>query len=179
VIEVRLRVGEGAQWVRVGPGLGITSPLFVDATDVAGYDVTLRVEPAGGRLIGTELLVSQRPGGPPITVENIRNLSIAPLIRAAAERLESELDPEAGQYRTPEVDLAPENIARLLKNGATTETLDVAAYVYRRAVALGEPPAKAIMDTFGLTRSKAGRWISQAREQGLLGPSEGPGKASV
>jgi hypothetical protein len=156
----------------------IDSPLFVDAEDIGGYDVTVRVAPERGRLVATEVVVSQRPGGPAVTVEGLRGLGLAPLLRAAAERLESDTDAESGQYRGPS-DLAEDNIARLVAQGPTPETLDVVAFVYRRCVALGESPAKTVRETFGLTSSKAGRWIALARERGLLGKAEGPGKASV
>jgi hypothetical protein len=108
----------------------------------------------------------------------LRDVLIGDLVRAAGRLVESTLDPESGQYRTPD-DLDSENTARLVASGPTEETLDVVAYCYRLAMALGDAPVKSIVETFRIPRSTAGRWVTAARARGYLGAAEGPGLAGV
>jgi hypothetical protein len=138
-----------------------------------GYDVTATIEPQGGRLVATELLVRQRKSGPPVSIEGIRALSIATLIREVADRKLIEI----GEGVTSK-ELTRELIAELVAEGPTARTLRTVAYLYRHAVAVGDAPTQQVEKVLGLSRSKAGRWIALAREQKHLGPSEGPGKAS-
>ena len=52
------------------------------------------------------------------------------------------------------------------------------ASIYREAMAVGAPPAKVVQFRLGpTTPENARRWISQARREGLLGPSLGKGRA--
>ena len=64
------------------------------------------------------------------------------------------------------------------KSGPTDEALYAVAAVYRRALMVGEPPTKAVVDGLGLARSTAGRWVMKAREKGFLGKTT-KGKAGV
>lgn len=169
----------GAETVPVGPGLVILSPVQVKLCDLNGLDVTVRVEPQNGRLVATELNVEQRDGGPAVTVERIRSLPIAFMVREAAVHL-SEVEPrEDGVFEITSREVTPELVAELVSEGPTDRTLGTVAYIYRYANAIGVPPAKLVDTTFQLSRSKGGRWIALARQRGFLGPAEVPGKASV
>ncbi|MEU3452270.1 helix-turn-helix transcriptional regulator [Micromonospora sp. NPDC006766] len=53
----------------------------------------------------------------------------------------------------------------------TPELLKEAARVYRQAVERGHPPTVAVAEHFNLSHRSAGRWVSQAREAGDLGPA--------
>jgi hypothetical protein len=46
------------------------------------------------------------------------------------------------------------------------------ASVYRAAFAARDAPTKAVAVRFGVARSTAGRWISEARTRGILGPTQ-------
>lgn len=170
-----IRRPPGAKLTPVGPGLVITSPLEITFRDTKDYDVTATVEPQGGRLVATGLYISQRKGGPSVSIEGIRQLSVAAMIREVANR---ELT-EVTSNPVDQAALTRERIATLVAEGPTERTLRLVAYLYRRAVAVGDPPTQQVEKTMGLSRSKAGRWISLARERNHLGPAEGPGKASV
>lgn len=52
--------------------------------------------------------------------------------------------------------------------------LQRAANTYRDALQDGVSPTKAVFETYPISRSTAGRWISEARKRGLLG--DAPGK---
>lgn len=173
-----IRRPDGAKTVQVGPGLTIDAPLEVEFRDFRGYDVTATIEPQGGRLVATDLHVRQRAGGPPVTIEGIRSLSIASMIREVAERELVEVGQGTGIFSVTSKDLTRELIAELVAEGPTERTLRTVAYLYRHAVAVGDPPTKLVETALGLSRSKAGRWIALAREHKHLGPSEGAGKAS-
>jgi hypothetical protein len=51
----------------------------------------------------------------------------------------------------------------------TDEFLTGVAATYRAAMERGEPPTKAVMETYITSRPTAGRWVHQARARGLLG----------
>lgn len=54
---------------------------------------------------------------------------------------------------------------------------DVAA-LYREAIALGVPPARAVEDALGpTTPTNARRWVAAARREGFLGPAPAVGRA--
>jgi hypothetical protein len=61
------------------------------------------------------------------------------------------------------------------RNRITTEHLVQVAKVYRRAIDDGVPPKQAVSIEFHASESTAGRWISLARQRGILGPTL-PGK---
>jgi hypothetical protein len=51
------------------------------------------------------------------------------------------------------------------------------SHLYRYGLAVSYTPTKAVEEGLKLPRSTASRWIAMARQEGLLGPSEGPGRA--
>ena len=61
------------------------------------------------------------------------------------------------------------------RNRITDEHLEQVARVYRQALDTGIPPKKAVSAELHASTSTAGRWISQARKRGILGPTM-PGK---
>jgi hypothetical protein len=61
------------------------------------------------------------------------------------------------------------------RNRVTHAHLQEVAEVYRRAIAEGIPPKKAVSAELRASISTAGRWISLARQQGILGRTL-PGK---
>lgn len=164
--------------VQVSPGLGMFREVTVrDA--VNGYDVEVVVVPEGGRLVAREVRVSRRAAGPPVTSEAIRSIPVAELTKKAAKHVFS-IKEEAG-YRSmaPISTITQKEAARFREAGPTSWTLENVAEVYRIALLTGEPPTKAVENTFGIPRSTAGRWVAAAREQGFLGRSEGAGKAGA
>lgn len=178
---VRIRT-EAADWrsaVEVAPGLVIPSPVWVRAEDVNGYDVALEVVPEGGRLVARNVSVQRRNGGPPITGEALRSIPVARLVRAAAEC--ARLGHVQGEGDTKLTSVSPLGGEQVLQHardaGPTVATLRLVAYVYKVALLRGDGPTKAVQDTFKIPRATAGRWVGLARERGILGPAEAPGKA--
>jgi hypothetical protein len=163
--------------VFLGPGLVVRSPIHAVQLDVEGFDLAARIEPQHGRLVITQLTIEQRPDGPPVTTDQIRSLPLTALAQAASRLVETAEFPTMENTESP--DFTPDHIARLVAEGPVEETLNVAAWIYRRALIMGEPPARAVQRTFDITRSRADRWISMARQRGLIGPPEGPGRAGA
>lgn len=69
------------------------------------------------------------------------------------------------------IDATPPPVRRRL---VTREHLVGVAKVYRKALAEGVPPTKAVAEHFTATHSSAARWVREARKEGILGPSKGP-----
>jgi len=68
--------------------------------------------------------------------------------------------------------------------GPTADTLRWVAFFYRLGIAVGDHPSKSVEQIFNgdvfdkkITRTTIDRRISKARDQGLLGPAEGRGRA--
>ena len=164
----------------VGPGLQFPEWLTVKG-NVEGFQVWLSVAPQGDTLGVEELRVRQCPGGPPVTVEAIRNLPLARLVRGVGwEFLKARVeDPDTGRVRAfDHPAMKSETYCKeLVAEGPTDRTLSAVAYLYRIANAVGDAPVKFIEETLELSRSKTSRWIAMAREKGTLGPAEGPGRA--
>jgi hypothetical protein len=70
------------------------------------------------------------------------------------------------------VESEPAPVDRKL-GGPTDEMLHSVAVAYRVAHAFDQPPTDAVAEQFGLPRSTAGRWVSEARRAGLLGDALG------
>ncbi|WP_344427126.1 hypothetical protein [Pseudonocardia ailaonensis] len=172
------QLGTSSQVVPVGPGLVIGQPLAEAFKDVAGYDVTVHVAPQEGRLVASRLVVDQRAGGPPVTLDGIRHIPVGALVRAVGANNLQEVEGRAGGYETVSPNLSEAEVAELVAQGPTDQTLRTVAYLYRYALAVGDPPVKVVEQTMKLSRSKTGRWIALCREKGYLNPSEGAGKAA-
>lgn len=56
----------------------------------------------------------------------------------------------------------------------TAELLAEVAEVYRSAMKDGRPPTAAVQEHFTVSHSTAARWVREARQQGQLGPAQGP-----
>ncbi len=56
--------------------------------------------------------------------------------------------------------------------------LRAVASCYQQAVDLGESPTAEVTQQFGASRTTVGRWLAEARRQGLL-PATTPGRATT
>lgn len=165
--------------MKVGPGIAVPARVTVIAEDCAGVDVELEVVPEGGRLVAQEVRVSRREGGPPVTGDAIRSIPIATLTKHAAVHALTYKERDGYTEWSPRL-LTPEIIEQVRDNGPDAASLEWVAYLYRVALLMGEPPTQAVAQALDLPRSTAGRWVAMARRRPeLLGPSEGPGKASA
>lgn len=161
------RKGDDISTVLV-PSLGELPPGgTIHVADCNGYQVSADVELERGRYRCRELLVSQGESGEPVTGEALRAIPLAQLIRAGLNHVER-LAALMGRAERPPV---------TTRGGPTPEVLAWLAHQYRRAYAVGDPPKQAVAQGLGVSIATAGRWISRAREAGLLDAVEGPGKA--
>lgn len=71
------------------------------------------------------------------------------------------------------VEHAKTHPVRRKRNRITREHLEEVAGVYRKADAAGEPPTRAVQSRWSTTHSTAAKWVSKAREEGILGPPAG------
>ena len=133
----------------------------IHAEDWQGYNVEADVELIGGRYHCRAVRVVQRSDGAEVRGEALRTLSLSRVIRAGV------------QY----VDWLHERRKLEPPPSEDDRKMDWVARTYRRAYAVGDPPKQAIAQGLGVSPATAGRWISRARQAGLLGPAEGPGKA--
>jgi hypothetical protein len=169
------------QMVTVAPDLVVARTLN---ETVNGYPVQVHVDvdPESGRLVATEVRVSQKDDRSPVTSEVLRLIPVAHLIKQAIRNaVEVKTTGEGGSAVTqvsPRV-LTEELRQRLVESGPTAETLDWVAYFYRLALLLGDPPTRTVEILFRVPRSTAGRWVAAAREHGYLAAAEGPGKAGA
>lgn len=162
----------------VAPGLVIEKGLRY-REHIHDYDVEVEIGAHNGRLVARELRVRQIAGGPPVTVEGIRALPVARLVRLAGSDLQrADTD---GSDSSAWLDTANKpskaEAKQMVADGPTDRTLQLVAYLYRWSNAVGDPPVKTLENYLELSRSKTSRWITLARERGFLGPADGQGRA--
>jgi hypothetical protein len=144
-----------------GIGLGIELVHEVTTTEtVGGIDVDLRVVLRGGRYVVHGLsaypTVDNLDVG--VTGEALREVAVGERVeRAARDRDAENTIKTTGRRIIGEA------------GGLTPESLEVVATAYRYGHAVGTSPTREVVNLLGLTRSKASRWIAEAREDGFLG----------
>jgi hypothetical protein len=169
--------------VELLPGFKLWREVTVYAEDHKGYDVEARVVFEDGRLTARSVKVAQRPDGPPVTGEALRQVPVAWLVRHSLETTpQSPFGPGFGQEPGKRFEmvlfgmLEPEDVQRMRAAGPTDETLEWVARTYTLALAVGDRPTKAVKEVFEIAQSTAGQWVARARDRGFLGTAE-PGKA--
>lgn len=120
------------------------------------------------------------PVGLSLTGDLLRALQLGELLRRAVKPSSSLNMPTAGTLRTgPYSLLTTDSQARMKEAGPVTETLEMVAWIYRTAFAVGDSPTKQVADAFDIPRPTADRWVRRARDRGLLGDAPQSGKAGV
>jgi hypothetical protein len=171
------------KWTDVGPPVEIVDGVTVfehgtlHLTDYHGYDLVARVEFDGERVVLDEITVRRRDGGEPVTGEALREIAVQSILRAhirAAIQVMGQGAPDVkpGEPVRAQGLLSPATAERLRQLGPEPETLQWVARVYRVSDAVGDPPTKAVRQTFGISQSAAGNWIGRARSAGLIPPGE-------
>jgi hypothetical protein len=123
----------------------------------------------GDRFVCDSLVIERGKDTPPITTEHIRTIPVQSIIAQVAFRYIYRVknNPSAdGEVLTP-IRRFPD-FKRLTKAGPTRESLEYVALWYRLMYACNLDPAQAVEDAFGLARSTAQRWVSKARNLGLI-----------
>lgn len=137
------------------------------------YRVEIDVVLEGDRFVCETLKAERKKGGPPVTSEGVRRIPVQDLIRTAALQFIHRV--KENPRAKGEVIISPGigSFKRLALAGPTDEALEHVALVYRLAYACNEAPTKAVIEAFGLSQSTGERWVSKAREKGLLGMPKG------
>jgi len=161
----------GHRPVSLGEGVAVLVPVAM-TVEVAGMEVRVVADMVDGRLACTELHVSQREGGPPVTTDAIRLIPVAQLVKAAAASYVMQTSTPSPGVTWGSPPVVPEGFP---KAGPTDDALRFVALVYRTSHAFGDPPTMAV-ESLGLPRSTAIRWVSLARRKGFLGTTT-PGRA--
>jgi hypothetical protein len=119
----------------------------------------------------TELRCRPRPGGPPVSSENLRRVPLARYMRESAAQYSMRVVVyDAGQVVVSSTGTGDEPLlARATRQRPrqrmTDELLRAVARVYSEA---GTKPTLAVMRRFYLSRPTAGRWVGLARKRGFL-----------
>ena len=169
--------------MEVVPGLLLPRSVDVTVEDWRGVDLVATVTFHTGRAAVSDLRLLQREGGPAITGELLRLLSVKAMVKAALAARWNELVPTGTVVAGPDREatawglLNGSDRERLRQSGPVDETLQWVAMVYRVALLLEEPPTKSVSGAFGIAQSTAGQWVAAARRKTFLGPAEGSGKA--
>jgi hypothetical protein len=149
--------------VAIGGGAALHRSATITVTDEADvpYDLTLDVEldEDDGRYVVTRLVAQQRPGGPGVDGDGLRQVPIGRMLAAA-------------MWRTTVPGSAAANLGglRASAKGGTDDLAAVAA-TYRIAHACGVSPTRAVADHYRIPQSTAAKRVMRARELGLLEPT--------
>ncbi|MEV4001017.1 hypothetical protein [Actinomadura sp. NPDC049753] len=143
----------------IGDGLKIPTRITVRA-EARGLElVTLAAEYDGGagRYVARSIQVDPIPGGE-VTGELLRSIPVATILQGGVRSALQTMLLQRGER-------PPENVG---KAGPTTETLRWVARIYRLALLEGDAPTRAVAHVLSIPRSTAGRWVTRARDRGLL-----------
>jgi hypothetical protein len=161
------------QMIHVGSGIYALDRVQVDSSQMpeqseVDYSATLVIE--GLRYVVEELALRRSrawdaPAGPPITGELIRKIPVQRIVTVAAMIESGTLD-ESGEV-TP-LRFTDADIERLVKAGATDETLLAVAQIYVTSALAGDPPARSVREVLGIPASTANVWIRRAKDRGFL-----------
>jgi len=179
---VNVRWDDIRDFVEVADGVHVAEGTVV-LSDYHGFDVTALVVYDGERLVVDSLTVSRREGGEPVTGEALRKITIQAMLRdnlRAATRIRggAGADLPAGTVARGQGMISEDDADRLRDSGPVPETLAWVARIYRAADVVGDPPTKAVRETFGISQSTAGNWIGRARSAGLIPPVRREGDGS-
>jgi hypothetical protein len=169
--------------VRVGEDLLVPKLTIVKARGEPhkgdpALDIEIDVVPDSGRLVAQEVRVRRQSDGVAVTGEALRGVPVAGLTKWAARHVKRVISIAPDGTTTAEPAGVPEDqVVYVREHGLTEKTIEIVAHTYRMALLMGNPPTKMIEEWLEVPRSTAGRWIATARERGLLGKAEGPGKA--
>lgn len=176
-------LGSAHDRIRVGDDLLVPTMTKVTTTgrlsaDDPPLDVEIYVVPQDGRLVAHEVRVRRQPDGPPVTGEAIRSIPVAALTQYAAREVLRIVSIAAnGETTAVRAGVPEEQVQYVRDHGLTDKTIEIVAHTYRLALLMGNTPTKMVEEWLEIPRSTAGRWIATARERGLLGKTEGRGKA--
>jgi hypothetical protein len=175
-IEFNVRAGQA--FVLVASREGAAPRLVIPARFTADFPldfghVKLTVEVDSGgvpRSVGLELRAGANAE---ITGGLLRKVPVAQLMREALKASANEVQLLPGGGLKVEVGFSGEHEIRAPRSGSrlTDEQLERVAETYREAEQRGHAPTQAVADQFHLARSTAARWVSKARERGMLGPA--------
>jgi hypothetical protein len=154
-----VRVEPAGRDVDIGDDWRVPERIRVVRDNHGGVDVELTAEyrPDTGRYEPEEVVV--RRHSLPVTGETLRMLPIAAMLRDAVAAYMAE---------RPEMFLPQGDLRELAAAGPTDDTLRAVARVYRAAALLGDPPARRVVEAFGIPRGTASGWVMRARDRGLL-----------
>lgn len=159
--------------IEVAPGIHIWKSAKTTLTGYKGYDVDAEVSMSDkGRLEVESLTVRRTTGGPPVTGEALRQITVQSIIR---DSVKTSIQFSRGFGAGTEVSawgmLDADDVLRLKKAGPTPETLEWVGRVYRVSELVNDPPTKAVEEVFQISRSTAGSWIGRARAAGHIPPT--------
>ena len=145
--------------VDIGDGLKIPARITVRAEAPGVEMVTLVAEydRKSGRYVARSIQVDPIAGNE-VTGEMLRSIPVATILRGGVRSAIRSAMLLSG-------DIPPENIR---KKGPTEEALRWVARIYRWALLEGDAPTQAVAYELDIPRSTAGRWVTRARDRGLL-----------
>jgi hypothetical protein len=131
-----------------------------DDRDPMDHKLTLRLEVRQGGLRCVALTVEES-NGPPVTTESLRRVAIGSLVCQAADLFDLVLQGMPGiAWQPPETGFA--------KDGPTDRALMDIVNVWQYETAIGGHPFGVLEREYGVSRSKAARWLATARRRGYV-----------
>lgn len=179
--ETTIRHVEGAGWVVLPDGSTAYPSAFVARVEVEGAPLvaTLRVvvDPQGrAECRGLDL---EAAGGGPVTVDALRSVRLAELVRiakgAAVEKVRRADDGsmELAPMKAADAYAARKQPRAEIVGGSHEDREARAAAVYNAATKAGRPPLQAVADDLAVSRSTAGRLVRAAKAHGLIHTTRG------
>ncbi len=154
-------------------GLNYQLPRAFTATltrDELPCEVKFRAVLEDGRYATEFVEARRRHKGESVTLETLRDIPVASLVAEAGLTLLYRIEEPEPPF-TRFVRRGLKGIAADVVGDVEENTLEHVSILYRIVHACGAPPTRAVAEALGASRATAGRWIADAREEGLLGPA--------
>lgn len=157
------QIGDGV--VEFAAGFQLPAAIQYHVQDWESYDAVFNIAIRGGRYECVGLQLQQRPDGPPVNSEALREVAVRDVVRAALDLCYREAV-ASGAVEEADLDPPPHGVAASV---VPDDALARVAQVYQFAYMFNEPPTKAVQDKYRVSRATAGRWVAEARRRGLVG----------
>ena len=112
--------------------------------------------------------------GVPVTGTMLRAIRVQELAREAIRLgMKRGYAKPGGASVSTDALLTRKVVDQVRSSGPVPESLGWVAYVYNAASVLGDPPARAVEEAFGMPRTTVTKWVRRARDLGLIESSNG------
>ncbi len=157
-------VNDSDEGYNIGFGLRLSPGVEIESMSDDGLGVDVKAVLRKGRYVCTDLRIYRSgDSGQEINTQALRDIAVGSYVEWAAESGNATVEEALVERAAKEMDRP---------GGVTDSLLEVVAATYRYGYAVSRSPIAVVIRVFDIGRSRAARWVSEARQAGLLGVTD-------